>query len=299
MGSTADIVKHFIKGIQQDEDESPTKINSDNLKKLEIELKKLSRVANPENLMRCIVKFIDYVVNCVSTMNPQTQCLLCRSSFGLLNEIVTPELKNVFVKHVTKRILDIVIEEGANTWCMKRELLKTFNFCVKNSDKIVRYNTVKELSDMYIFKMVDSISSYGDYDLQLTVIETVFRMYGKETINRRLKELIPESQELSQTFAEIKPTTFDIDVRVFLTEINKNSGKLFSIICESIRIGEITCTPPTGIAEGIWVDFNLSESAITWYCCGSSFLEDEQIEEDPWDLITLFVSDVGTVNIHR
>ncbi|XP_074039208.1 uncharacterized protein isoform X3 [Leptinotarsa decemlineata] len=295
---SSDLLKKFLKGIQKDD--SPSKMNLRNLKKWENQLKRVSEVASPENLMKCVVHFIDFVVNYASTQSPQNQHSICENSFGLLKDIVTPELKNIFVRHVTRRIFDIVIEETAASWCMKRELLKVFNCCISSSDKFVRKRTVQQLSDMYIYKMVDSISTYGDYDLQVQLIETVFRMYGQEVINNRLKDLIPESQELSQSFAEINDKTFDEDVRVFLINVNRISGKVFSIICSSIKIGEVVCRPVMDNIDGTWVDFNVWESTITWYCATSTFSRDDKDEDDEviWSLITLFVSDIECVNIH-
>lgn len=96
----------------------------------------------------------------------------------------------------------------------------------------------------YRLKLVDSISTYSDYDFQVILIEAVFRLYGKTRINEKLKDIIPESQELSQSFGDISPETFDEDVRLFLNALNKNSGKIFSIICQNIKIENILCGAP-------------------------------------------------------
>lgn len=93
--------------------------------------------------------------------------------------------------------------------------------------------------------MVDNLTSYGDYELQLTIIEAIFRLYGKTEINKRLKDLIPESEELSQTFADINPSTFDEDCRLFLNNINQKHEKIFSIICDSVLVGNTVCEQPT------------------------------------------------------
>lgn len=92
--------------------------------------------------------------------------------------------------------------------------------------------------------MVDSISTYSDYDFQVILIESVFRLYGKTIINEKLKDLIPESQELSQSFGDINPDAFDDDVRLFLNSLNKSSGKIFSIVCKKIKMDNILCEAP-------------------------------------------------------
>lgn len=92
--------------------------------------------------------------------------------------------------------------------------------------------------------MVDSISIFSDYDFQTILIETIFRMYGKPLITSKLKDIIPESQELGQTLAEINSSTFDEDVRTFLNTLNTSTQKMFSIVCHSIKMGDIICEAP-------------------------------------------------------
>ncbi|KAJ8976457.1 hypothetical protein NQ317_000199, partial [Molorchus minor] len=54
---------------------------------------------------------------------------------------------------------------------------------------------------------------------------------------------------------------------------------------------------------GLWIDFNLSDNALSWYCRKSSF--DKNIYpgssdyERVWNLVTLFAEDVEVVQIHR
>lgn len=101
------------------------------------------------------------------------------------------------------------------------------------------------------YKIFDSISTYGDYDLQVTLIETIFRMYGKNAIASKITDLIPESQELSESFANINGSTFDEDVRRFLNSVNKNSKKIFSVICKDIFLGDIKCGQPMVRVENV------------------------------------------------
>lgn len=93
-------------------------------------------------------------------------------------------------------------------------------------------------------KLIDSVSSFSDYDLQVSLIETVFRLYGRNLINKKLTDLIPESQELSQSFGEIHPDTFDEDARSFLNALNKSSQRICSIVCSTVYIDNIKCKPP-------------------------------------------------------
>lgn len=43
------------------------------------------------------------------------------------------------------------------------------------------------------------------YDIQVTLIEEIFRIDGKNHFNEELKDIIPEHQDLSQSFGEIPP----------------------------------------------------------------------------------------------
>lgn len=84
----------------------------------------------------------------------------------------------------------------------------------------------------------------SDYDFQVTLIEAVFRAYGRKHINEKLKDIIPESQDLSQIFGEINPASFDEDVRSFLCILNKSSKNIYSIVCLGIKMDEISCEAP-------------------------------------------------------
>lgn len=97
---------------------------------------------------------------------------------------------------------------------------------------------------IFRLKLVDSISTFSDYDFQVILIEGIFRLYGRALINEKLKDIFPESEQLSQRFAEINPSTFDEDVRGFLNSINKCSGKIYSAVCQSVKMDDILCQPP-------------------------------------------------------
>lgn len=52
--------------------------------------------------------------------------------------------------------------------------------------------------------------------------------------------------------------------------------------------------------DGIWLDFNLPDKILTWYCTKDSFNpKNMKNEEDAvsWTLITLLISDVESINI--
>lgn len=52
---------------------------------------------------------------------------------------------------------------------------------------------------------------------------------------------MPESEELSQKFLQINGETFYDDVRIFLGNINLITGKIFSILCSDLILGDVRC----------------------------------------------------------
>lgn len=68
-------------------------------------------------------------------------------------------------------------------------------------------------------------------------------MYGRLIINKKLKDIIPESEELSQRFSEIHSDSFDEDVRSFLNILNKTSDKIYSLVTKRIKMGNSVCQP--------------------------------------------------------
>lgn len=126
----------------------------------------------------------------------------------------------------------------------------------KDSSKFERYILVSILLKFMNFssfenghlcfrlKLIDSLSTFFDYDFQVLLIDVIFNLYGKIFINAKLKALFPESKMLCQTFAKINLISFEKDVRSFLNILNESSGKIHSIICKSMKLDNVTCKAP-------------------------------------------------------
>lgn len=95
----------------------------------------------------------------------------------------------------------------------------------------------------FSYKLIDLLGVYGDYDFQVLIIKIIFRTF--ETHKYEITELIPESEDLQNKFLEITMENIDCSTRTFLNGLNQISQKIFSVKCQTIRLGSIECVVST------------------------------------------------------
>lgn len=81
---------------------------------------------------------------------------------------------------------------------------------------------------------MDLLSTCGDYEHQVTILENIFRMCSLEQIKSYSYDLFPEEKNLGERLAAIRAETFDSDVRMFLTALNRRKTGVFSIVSRLI-----------------------------------------------------------------
>ncbi|CAH1100310.1 unnamed protein product [Psylliodes chrysocephalus] len=174
-----------------------------------------------------------------------------------------------------KFIFDIMIEDFAR-WTIKKAILNIFDNCLDNMTELERYNVSKNLlrrkTDLYYLTF--------------------------ETHKYEITELIPESEDLQNKFLEITMENIDCSTRTFLNGLNQISQKIFSVKCQTIRLGSIECV---GNSSGLWIDFNLIDKIASWYVNIQALLSEkgEEINNNISNLILLFQRDVEVVTIKR
>ncbi|CAH1184655.1 unnamed protein product, partial [Phyllotreta striolata] len=243
---------------------------------------------NSNGIVSSIKRYIEMVMTCTANKPCKEQILSSRVYFNRLLPILQRLLETTVLIKVTQMILDIIIVENRCIWCIKKELLKIYNNWFLEKEIDVRNDVIKQLPPIYLFKLMDSICTNGDYDLQKTIIETIHGLYPMDILLSNRELLIPESEELCQTFLNVHSETFNRDCRLFLNAMNKKKEKIYSMFCcKYIQIGDTCCKPPEINEGGLWVDFNLEDKAISWY-----YNKAQNLDETSWELVTLFASDV-------
>ncbi|CAH1965464.1 unnamed protein product [Acanthoscelides obtectus] len=282
MGIITEKIDEFLFQIEEEFSKAGTSFNvlSEWYKRLKHIFMKARNQKYYHDLMECVVKYIELVVVNFSLLSHKKQITHSKNFFQKVEALIEHDHKAAFLKNVSEKIFEIVTEfDGYQGWAVIKELLKMYYNVIKDTSIELRSDAVDQLAKMWMYKLTDSISIHSDYDMQVLIIEVIILLYGKGNLNRQIGDLIPESQELSEHFIGIDPDNFDRDVRVFLNRLNQNpTSSVFSIVCDSVQLGDdYVCITPFNSMQGLWVDFNMNNCVISWYCGVGTF---DVIEED-------------------
>ncbi|XP_056630235.1 uncharacterized protein LOC130440904 [Diorhabda sublineata] len=266
--------------------------NSDerNLHKWEYNLKNMSVKKNPKMFVENTVQFMESIYALASSKSYTDQIFLSRKHLGTLMNKFTDETMEIFIKYLTPWIIEKIIDGNGSGWCIKKEHLKCVNTLLPKIMNNIYFMgiLIKEISPVYIYKLIESLHVYGDFDLQIMILQTIFAVYGKIRIIANLKQIMPDLIDLRQDISQInEEDSFREDCRKFLNKMNANQGKIFSLQCKNIQLNENTYVVPMESICGVWVDFNLLDNVMSWQQNVSS--------NDTWEVITLFSSEVETV----
>ncbi|XP_057651279.1 uncharacterized protein LOC130890894 [Diorhabda carinulata] len=266
--------------------------NSDerNLHKWEYNLKNMSVKQNPKMFVDNTVQFMESIYALASSKSYTDQIFLSRKHLGTLMNKFTDETMEIFIKYLIPWIIEKIIDGNRSGWCIKKEHLKCVNTLLPKIMNNIYFMgiLIKEISPVYIYKLIESLHVYGDFDLQIMILKTIFSVYGKIRIIANLKQIMPDLIDLRQDISQInEEDSFREDCRKFLNKMNANQGKIFSLQCKNIQLNESTYVIPMESICGVWVDFNLLDNVMSWQQKVSS--------NDTWEVITLFSSEVETV----
>ncbi|XP_063063273.1 synaptonemal complex protein 2-like isoform X2 [Engraulis encrasicolus] len=116
-------------------------------------------------------------------------------------------------------------------------------------------------------KFVDAMLKGGDYEFQVALTESLYRM----TIKRTREEVTRKwfsSPSLASSFMAIKFVDFETDCRIFLNEVNKSFGDnrgVFTFPCSRAYLDTTELFKPNDDnLKEFWIDFNVGSSCITF-----------------------------------
>ncbi|KAL1498102.1 hypothetical protein ABEB36_008956 [Hypothenemus hampei] len=195
-------------------------------------------------------------------------------------------LRNMFVKQATTKIFDLFLYDNYST-ISKKILFEIFITVIQETDKeLVR--EIGALNKMYLYKLMDSLSTIGDYILQLHIMEVVFKLFKKDIRNLESQyEVIPGKPELSITLAtDVSEDSFESDIRHWLNKFNTDSNWIFSISFKSLMFGEMKIE---NLEIANWIDFNLKDNWLAFH----AFVHSQ------WNRVTFMCKHVSKVKIDR
>uniref|UniRef100_A0A0K2TYS2 Synaptonemal complex protein 2 [Orcinus orca] n=1 Tax=Lepeophtheirus salmonis TaxID=72036 RepID=A0A0K2TYS2_LEPSM len=175
---------------------------------------------------------------------------------------------------------------------------KCLNYILTGSSTDLRRQISTE-NESQIPKIFNLLCQCGDYDVQVSAVETIFRLlppkeHRKEILCSWLRSY---GDEVIHSFLEIQRLSFDVDVRHFLIKVNKlfsTELKVHSIPCLKIEVSGLSLYKPKDEHyDEFWVDFNEGSKCIFVNC-----LQKEEINAS-WDALTIKLNSIISINLEK
>ncbi|XP_077459846.1 uncharacterized protein sycp2 isoform X2 [Stigmatopora argus] len=181
---------------------------------------------------------------------------------------------------------------------IRKEAISTLNIILKKvpaSPEGEKILTSPEASDM-MTNLAGQIMECGDYDMQVTLIELLFRLTTTDQRRKLCSHWFSQSQA-ADAFCQIQSLEFEVDCRTFLTFMNGlqgNSRRVKSFPCLEVYLDDFKLLMPSNDKlDKFWIDFNLGSQSISFYF---SFA-DEKSPTGLWDSICISVNELHSYSL--
>ena len=147
---------------------------------------------------------------------------------------------------------------------VRTEVLKSLNKFLGNIPLDER-RLIYDKNRQEFESLVDCLYNCGDYDMQVTIIETLLRFTNKTVRHKMVSAWFPNYVKLQSLFLGIKD--FESDCRNFLTHFNEGlSDKklVWSFPMMFCTVEGRSLVKPEDLAE-FWIDFNLGPGTVSFY----------------------------------
>ncbi|XP_051907905.1 synaptonemal complex protein 2 [Hippocampus zosterae] len=181
---------------------------------------------------------------------------------------------------------------------VRKEAIYALNIILKKITVSPEKETIltsQEASDL-MMNLAGQIMQCGDYDLQVALIEVLFRM----TTPDRRKKLAAHwfsTAQVACAFDQIHPSEFEADCRTFLTFVNGLQGdrrRVKSYPCLEVYLDNFKLLKPADDKlDQFWIDFNLDSQSISFYF---SFA-DEKSPAGLWDSISVPENEIHSYTV--
>ncbi|GAB1600085.1 hypothetical protein Ahia01_000286000 [Argonauta hians] len=172
--------------------------------------------------------------------------------------------------------------------------LKYSNLLFENCPSSVKETlNLKPQHQNNLKNVIKLISTIGDYEFQVAVVEYTFRSISKKYRSKELPHL--SDSNIFSFISFINEETFENDCRKYLNAFNSNqevNQRVFSIPCTEIYFGKLQLhCPKEEPFKHFWVDFNITSQRITFYCEQVNCSEDIY-EDGGWETVNICKEDV-------
>ncbi|BFY99957.1 hypothetical protein BsWGS_02997 [Bradybaena similaris] len=215
------------------------------------------------------------------------------------------EAKRCLVVSITESCIDVITSPEV-ILNHKIELLKSFNTLLENCP----FSAKREILSTEHFAeklsvLCKSIAQVGDYEVQVCIIEFIFRLVPKSMRIEYLKKVLDDSEQWLE-FLDINDSRFEIDCRQFLNKLNKLNTYPMASVCshpyfwvysypaEVVSIDGVKLYKPNDSGyDDFWVDLNEGSKRIGIFC-EPNFLSSQQSQnsEQMWETVSIWAQDV-------
>ncbi|XP_061910349.1 synaptonemal complex protein 2 isoform X3 [Entelurus aequoreus] len=177
---------------------------------------------------------------------------------------------------------------------IKKEAIRKLNMILekipvelKKDKKIL---TSQEASEI-MTKLAGQILHCGDYDLQIALIEALFRM-TTPIQRKQLTDHWFSMAHVAGAFVQIQVSEFEADCRSFLNFVNGIQGdrrRVHSFPCLAVYLDKFELLMPADDKlKEFWIDFNLGSQCISFYFSCA----EEKSQTGLWDTICISENEV-------
>ncbi|XP_061690472.1 synaptonemal complex protein 2-like isoform X2 [Syngnathoides biaculeatus] len=182
---------------------------------------------------------------------------------------------------------------------IRKEAISALNVILKEISMSLEKEMILssvETSDM-MMNLADQIMQCGDYDMQVSLIEVLFRLTTPDQ-REKLAPLWFSMPQVACAFGEIQPSVFDMDCRTFLIFVNGLQGdhtscRVKSYPCLEVYLDNYKLLMPSDKFGKFWIDFNLGSQSISFY----SSSVDEKSLAGFWDSISISENEIHSYTV--
>ena len=196
------------------------------------------------------------------------------------------------------QLLQVVIAPSF-IFVTRLEALKTLNVVMEKCPVQIREKFKGVPGHMEnIQKLGRLIHEAGDYEFQVGIIETLFRLTHKPQRESFSKSWF-QNEKLHKSFLAIKDTEFETDCRILLNSVNdpttNQCTSVISLPCQTVSLGKLPLRKPEDAKySDFWVDFNTVSHRITLFCEPDQ-TDDE--EESLWETVAIWDDNIQSLSI--